>query len=57
MLGVIQPARLLVRAEFALAAAEAEVLGALDREQRYSLLQSATTESPAICTAAQPGLV
>jgi MarR family transcriptional regulator, lower aerobic nicotinate degradation pathway regulator len=47
-------ARLLAQAEFALAAAEDEVLGTLDREQReqlYSLLQLATAESPAACIA------
>jgi MarR family transcriptional regulator, lower aerobic nicotinate degradation pathway regulator len=53
-------ARLLARAEFALAAAEDEVLGALDREQReqlYSLLHSATSESRAACAAEERGLV
>jgi DNA-binding MarR family transcriptional regulator len=45
-------ARLLAQAEFALAAAEDEVLGLLDREQReqlYSLLQLATAETPVTC--------
>ena len=48
-----------MEAECALAAAENEVLGALDGEQRrqlYSLLQLATTESPAACAAEEPGL-
>ncbi|MDX6618900.1 MAG: hypothetical protein QOK36_1286 [Gaiellales bacterium] len=52
-------ARLLAEAECALAAAENEVLGALDRDQReqlYSLLQLATTEYPGTCAAAEPGL-
>jgi DNA-binding MarR family transcriptional regulator len=47
-------AQLLARAELALAAAEDEVLAALDREQReqlYALLQQATAESPAACVA------
>jgi DNA-binding MarR family transcriptional regulator len=52
-------ASLLARAEFALAAAEDEVLGALEREQReqlYALLQLATSEAPASCSAAEPNL-
>jgi DNA-binding MarR family transcriptional regulator len=52
-------ARLLAEAECALAAAENEVLGALDRDQReqlYSLLQLATAEYPGTCAAAEPGL-
>ncbi|MDQ1602150.1 MAG: hypothetical protein QOD68_3624 [Actinomycetota bacterium] len=49
-------AELLAKAEFALAAAEDEVLAALDREQRealYGLLQLATAETPASCVAAE----
>jgi DNA-binding MarR family transcriptional regulator len=49
-------ADLLAQAEFALAAAEDEVLALLDREQREqlsALLQLATAETPAIC-AEQP---
>ncbi|HEY3615003.1 MAG TPA: MarR family winged helix-turn-helix transcriptional regulator, partial [Gaiellales bacterium] len=48
-------AHLLAQAEFALAAAEDEVLAALDREQReqlYALLQLATAESAAACAGA-----
>jgi DNA-binding MarR family transcriptional regulator len=48
-------AQLLAQAEFALTAAEDDVLAALDREQReqlYSLLQLATAESGASCAAA-----
>ncbi|MCI2424068.1 MarR family winged helix-turn-helix transcriptional regulator [Saccharopolyspora sp. K220] len=44
----------LAKAEFALAAAEDEVLGALDNDQRdmlYDLLHRATTGSTLICTA------
>jgi len=51
-------AELLAQAEFALAAAEDEVLAALDREQRealYGLLQLATAEHPASCVAAEAG--
>jgi MarR family transcriptional regulator, lower aerobic nicotinate degradation pathway regulator len=47
----------LAQAEFALAAAEDDVLGALDREERetlYRLLQQATTEPGLICAADQP---
>lgn len=47
--------RRLAKAEFALAAAEDEVLGALDREQRellHSLLQQATARSVVTCTEA-----
>jgi DNA-binding MarR family transcriptional regulator len=49
-------ARLLAQAEFALAAAEDEVLALLDREQREqlsALLQLATAETPVTC-AEQP---
>jgi DNA-binding MarR family transcriptional regulator len=48
---------LLAKAEFALAAAEDEVLGALDATQRetlYSLLQQATSGDAVICTE-EPG--
>ena len=57
-------AEILARAEFALAAAEDQVLGALDDEQRemlYSLLQQAATgsggpaDSAAACAAADSG--
>jgi DNA-binding MarR family transcriptional regulator len=46
--------RRLAQAELALAAAENEVLGALDDDQRealYRLLQQATAESPPVCAA------
>lgn len=48
-------ARVLVKAECALAAVENDVLGALDDAQRetlYSLLQQAVTGEPVICTEA-----
>jgi DNA-binding MarR family transcriptional regulator len=47
-------AHLLAKAEFALSAAEDEVLASLDREQReqlYGLLQLATAEAPEACLA------
>lgn len=50
--------KLLAKAEFALAAAEDEVLGALDPTQRetlYSLLQQATSGEPVTCSEAVAG--